>query len=315
MKMSLRLVLAAFVPATLAFAQTAVPVTTAIAGGTSATNPTLPTAPATVVTVVPPGSGIPVPVVPTPISPTLALTGNAEQPAASGETSITLDINFGIRAVAPSRVTVPAGETLRITGPSFAPRSMQWLKNNQAIPGATTNPLILTSVRSSDAGTYVLVNNEPNVSSLPSQALILGVGQPERLLNISTRAYVGAGEQTLISGFVVGGAREKKIIVRAIGLSLASFGVRNFLAAPRLAFFDAAGQPYTNGYAYPAVVGGLTYQQDLADSLAKIGAFPVTAGLGDIVEMRPFAPGSYTVQITSASGASGIVLLEIYEVP
>ncbi len=29
----------------------------------------------------------------------------------------------------------------------------------------------------------------------------------------------------------------------------------------------------------------------------------------------PFVPGTYTAQVTSANGASGTVLLELYEVP
>jgi len=31
--------------------------------------------------------------------------------------------------------------------------------------------------------------------------------------------------------------------------------------------------------------------------------------------VRPLAPGSYTVQVTPASGASGLALVEVYEVP
>ncbi|MGH7944445.1 MAG: hypothetical protein ACREF9_05495, partial [Opitutaceae bacterium] len=39
--------------------------------------------------------------------------------AARGETTVQLDVGFGIRAVLPSRVTVPAGETLRIIAPDL----------------------------------------------------------------------------------------------------------------------------------------------------------------------------------------------------
>ena len=37
--------------------------------------------------------------------------------AVNGETTLQLDVGFGVRAVPPSRVTVPAGETLRIVAP------------------------------------------------------------------------------------------------------------------------------------------------------------------------------------------------------
>jgi hypothetical protein len=120
----------------------------------------------------------------------------------------------------------------------------------------------------------------------------------------------------LVSGFAVeAGTQPKKLILRAIGPSLAMFGVTSPVRAPVLRIFDSKGQPYTNGYVYPAVVGGPTYESDLAESLARTGAFPIPAGTRDAVLMMPFLPGSYTAQVTSGDGTAGTVLLEIYEVP
>jgi hypothetical protein len=245
-------------------------------------------------------------------------TGTVTPPLASGETSLVLDVANGIRAVPPSRVTVPSGETLRITGPSFGGRPVQWLKNNQALAGATSNPLIIPRVTTADAGTYVLVNNEPNVSSIPSQSLILGVGPTDRLINVSNRGVLAAGSGPVFTaGFVVvaGPGQTKKIIIRAVGPSLAAFGVANPLRQPVLRLFDSAGRIYENGYVYPAVVGGLNYADDLAASLAKVGAFPIPANTLDVVVMLPFTPGSYTAQVSSGDQTAGDVLLEIYEVP
>ncbi len=263
--------------------------------------------------------------VPTP-PPVVTVTSNTPRPvgivstpAATGETVISLDIGHGIRPVPASRVTVPVGETLRILGPNTGGKPCQWLKNGAPLVGATTNPLVLPYVTSADAGTYSVFTVDPLALALtaPSQSLVLGVGQTDRLLNLSTRANVGAGaDQGLVSGFVVGGgAREKKLILRAIGPSLALFGVGGTLRAPVLRIYDGNGRLYENGYAYPAVVGGLTYEADLAASLAGTGAFPIPEGTRDVVVMMPFAPGSYTAQVTSGDGTSGNVLLEIYEVP
>lgn len=265
------------------------------------------------------------PVVATPTGPFVAVattavpsTGTVTQPLSAGETSLVLDVAFGIRAVPPSRVTVPFGETLRITGPSFGGRPVQWLKNNQPLAGATANPLVIPRVSSADAGTYVLVTNEPNVSALPSQSLILGVGPTDRLINVSNRGVLAAGSGPVFTaGFVVvgGTGQSKKIIVRAVGPTLAAFGVPNPLRQPVLRIFDSAGKVYENGYVYPAVVGGLTYADDLAGSLAKVGAFAIPANTLDVVVMMPFTPGSYTAQVSSGDLTAGDVLLEIYEVP
>jgi hypothetical protein len=235
-----------------------------------------------------------------------------------GETSLRLDVGFGIRAVLPSRITVPVGETLRVTAPDMGSGvTYIWTKNGRALPGLNENVLVINNVVSADAGSYQCLFSTPTTLPQPSQMLLLGVGPTDRLLNISTRGNVGGGpDQGLISGFVVNAnGAGKKLILRAVGPSLSLFGVPNPLRAPALKIFDANGRAYENGYVYPAVVGGPTYESDLAESLARAGAFPLPAGTRDIVTMMPFIPGNYTAQVTSADGTSGAVLLAIYEVP
>jgi hypothetical protein len=132
------------------------------------------------------------------------------------------------------------------------------------------------------------------------------------------RGFLAAGAGPVFTaGFVVvgGTGQTKKIIIRAIGPALAAFGVANPLRQPVLRIFDASGKIFDNGYAYAAIVGGLTYADDLAASLAKVGAFPIPANTLDVVVMMPFTPGSYTAQVSSGDQTAGDVLVEIYEVP
>jgi hypothetical protein len=239
-------------------------------------------------------------------------------PITNGETFIRLDIGYGIRAVPPSRVTVPVGEILRIAAPDMAAGvSYTWTKNGRPIPDATGSVLTIEHVLSSDAGIYQCWFSTPNTSPRPSQTLALGVGPTDRLLNLSARGNVGANsDQGLITGFTVAASGAgKKLILRAVGPSLSLFGVPNPLRVPVLRVFTADGRPYENGFVYPAVVGGPTYESDLAESLARTGAFPIPNGTRDAVVMMPFLPGGYTAQVTSGDGSAGTVLLEIYEVP
>jgi hypothetical protein len=252
------------------------------------------------------------------ISCALAQTGTTELPVATGETSIALDVSFGLRAVLPARVTVPVGERLRIVAPNLTDSTnYTWTKNGRTIPDATGSTLVLDYVVSTDLGTYACQFSTPTALRQSSQALVLGIGPTNRLVNLSTRTIIGGGaDQGLISGFAVeAGAQPKKLIVRAIGPSLAAFGVAAPVSAPVLRIFDSRGQPYSNGYVYPAVVGGPTYESDLADSLARAGAFPISPGTRDAVVMMPFLAGTYTAHITSGDGTAGAVLLEVYEVP
>lgn len=247
-----------------------------------------------------------------------ALAQTTPSQVVGGETFVRLDVGFGIRAVPPSRVTVPAGETLRVAAPDLGSDvSYSWTQNGRTIPDATTNVLTINHVISSDAGTYQCQFSTPNTLRRNSQTLILGVGPTDRLLNLSTRGNVGAdADQGLVTGFTVAAnSAGKKLILRAIGPSLSLFGVTNPLRGPVLRVFAADGRPYENGFVYPAVIGGPTYESDLAESLARTGAFPVPAGTRDVVVMMPFTSGSYTAQVTSSDATAGAVLLEIYEVP
>ncbi len=246
----------------------------------------------------------------------LGLTQAQTSPTPAGETTLQLDVGFGVRAVPPARLAVPAGDSLRLIAPAAgAGYSYIWTKNGRALPGANERTLVVGAVGPADAGTYACQLSSPTTLPQPSQLVVLAVGPSDRLINLSTRGVVSPG-QSLVSGFAVSASGQgKKLIVRAIGPSLALFGVADPLRQPVLRFYDQNGRPYENGYAYPPVVGGPTYESDLAESLARTGAFPLPAGTRDVVVMMPFVAGAYTAEVTSGDGSTGTVLLEIYEVP
>jgi hypothetical protein len=64
---------------------------------------------------------------------------------------------------------------------------------------------------------------------------------PSRLVNISTRVNVGVNDAVLIGGFIVQGSQPKRMILRAIGPSLASQGVIGAMADPTLELHDSIG--------------------------------------------------------------------------
>jgi hypothetical protein len=97
----------------------------------------------------------------------------------------------------------------------------------------------------------------------------------------------------------------KRVLLRAVGPSLAAFGLpaAGLLASPRLAVFDAAGRP----------VGGLAPVDATTRAFRdQLGVFPLQPG-GDEAELVGTLPaGAYTVQAAGAGGGGGIVLVEIY---
>ena len=62
-----------------------------------------------------------------------------------------------------------------------------------------------------------------------------------KLRNMSTRGSVGTGDDVLISGFIVGDVGSATVIVRALGPSLAGFGVSGVLSDPTLTIYDSTG--------------------------------------------------------------------------
>lgn len=252
-------------------------------------------------------------------NPSPALPPLAAATPARGQSFVYLE--FGDQEnfpVAPSHITVPAGESVTMRGtPGLATSSVQWLKNGQPIPGATGRYLTIAEATRADAGVYSATFTGTDEKIYPSQSLVLGVAPAERLVNLSLFSSLPAGlGEGFIAGFVVsGGTGAKKMIVRAVGPSLAQFGFGHTLRQPVLRIRDASGKLYENSYTYIAVQGGLTYETDLAESLAKVGAFPTLPGAVDAVRLLPIVPGNYTVEVTSADNTGGAVLLEIYEVP
>ncbi len=248
--------------------------------------------------------------------------------ATTGKTSISLEASTP--ATLRSHITTPLGETVQITGPEFGGRPLQWRKNGRALPGATERQLTLRDIRPGDAGIYVLVVPDTPVT-LTSQDLDLGVGPTKRLLNISARGLIAPGVgQRFTTGFVVaaGEGLGKTLLLRAVGPSLAAFGVAAPLRAPVLRIFDSTGKEYAASFDYPLkpeptgtvitmvlAIPKFTPEEHRAYVLAASGAFPLPAGSLDVTAVVPFKAGAYTAQVTSADNTGGEVLLEIYEVP
>lgn len=136
---------------------------------------------------------------------------------------------------------------------------------------------------------------------LAAAPLSLGAADPaSRIVNFSTRAAAGTGDQTVILGFGVSRDADG-ILVRAVGPTLQSFGVTKALADPRLTVFSNRGLLTRNDDWTAAAVAPAT------------GAYPLTAGSKDAALLAPFSQGLYTAHVTAPAGAEGIVLAELYD--
>lgn len=133
------------------------------------------------------------------------------------------------------------------------------------------------------------------------------------LLNVSTRAFVGTGEQVLIGGFAVTGTAPKKMLLRAAGPALAAFGpAAGLLADPALDLYTGPTQIFSNDN-WSAQANGTT-AADLAAAATQAGAFPFPNNSADAALLVTLAPGLYTAVVRGAGNTTGSALVEAYEV-
>ena len=120
-----------------------------------------------------------------------------------------------------------------------------------------------------------------------------------RLSNISTRGRVKTGENVMIGGFIIGGDQPTKIVVRGIGPSLAAFGIPGVLPDPVITLHDAHGPLIQNND-----------WRENAEQISATGLAPANDREAAVVVT--LAPGNYTAILQDSGGASGVGLIEIY---
>lgn len=128
-----------------------------------------------------------------------------------------------------------------------------------------------------------------------------------RLINVSARTLVGSGADRLITGFVIVGPTPKTVLVRAIGPTLAAFGVTGTLSDPQLELYSGSTKLFAND--------DWSNASALAATAARVGAFALPAASRDSALVATLAPGAYTAQVSGAANSTGIALVEVYEVP
>jgi hypothetical protein len=137
------------------------------------------------------------------------------------------------------------------------------------------------------------------------EAYDTGTGNNPRLVNVSARNRVGAGDDILIAGFNITGTGAKSLLIRAIGPKLTAFGVAGVLNDPKLEIYSEAGVKLSEND---------NWNSTLAPNFDAVGAFQLDLNSRDAALLTSLAPGSYTVQIRGSDGGTGEGLIEIYEV-
>ena len=188
----------------------------------------------------------------------------------------------------------------------------QWRRDGATIPGANAPSYTIPSIGVADAGRYAcdVENDWGAETSEPATLTVISPAQASRFVNFSVVTSVDTPHAETAIDFAVGGAGtsgEKPILVRAVGPSLARFGIANRNPAVSVQLFSGAAKTGENDR-----WGG---QASVVEATARVGAFPLIADdSSDAAMLINAATAAHnTIKISGRGSATGVVLAELYD--
>lgn len=123
------------------------------------------------------------------------------------------------------------------------------------------------------------------------------------LANISTRGFVDIGSSVMIGGFITDNGI-RKLIIRALGPTLAQFGVTNVLQNPMVSVHDANGTE---------IASNDDWQSSQQAEIQASGFAPPNPKESAVVITRP--TGNTTAIVSGVGNTTGNALVEVYILP
>jgi hypothetical protein len=133
------------------------------------------------------------------------------------------------------------------------------------------------------------------------------------LANLSTRAFVGTGDEMAIAGFIlVVSSSSDRIVLRGLGPSVVYTPFADLLVDPYLQLIGIGllNNPNDNWQRFPPQVATLTFS-GLDLPLTGPGSFESAID----TTLTPLPPFTYTAWLTGVSNGTGIGLVELYVSP
>jgi hypothetical protein len=132
-----------------------------------------------------------------------------------------------------------------------------------------------------------------------------------RLVNVSTRAFVGVNDEVVIPGFIVQGDLTTRVLIRAIGPGLIKQDVAGVLEFPEITVYDFFGEVIAQNDG----LENLWNPAAINEASALVGAQPIDEGSEDAALILDLEPGLYTVKVSGENQTSGVALVEVFAIP
>ncbi len=168
------------------------------------------------------------------------------------------------------------------------------------LPASSLDAAVVRSI----SGLHTVHVVSPTSGMAIVEAYDTGSGSDSRLVNLSARYGVTAGNGVLVAGFVIDGWGQKTVLLRGVGPTLTAWGLSGMLTDPVLEIYNSAQEK---------IAANDDWAPGLASTLERF-AFGLQPGSKDAAMLISLPPGSYTVQLTGKDGGTGEGLVEIYEI-
>jgi len=214
--------------------------------------------------------------------------------------------SFGVSGVLADpvlRVFDSSGALIAINDDWQADPQRSMVEANNLAPTNASEPAVARSL-APGAYTVVITGKDPTPGIALVEAYDIQPLSNSKLGNMSTRGSVGTLDNILITGFIVGDVESATVIVRALGPSLASYGVSGVLTDPTVTIYDSTGS---------VVASNDNWQSNINASLVQKNGLappnPLEAAL--VLNLRA---GAYTAIVRGANDGTGVGLAEVYTI-
>jgi hypothetical protein len=123
-------------------------------------------------------------------------------------------------------------------------------------------------------------------------------------INLSTRMRVQTGDNVGIGGFIITGTAPKHVLLRAIGPSLAQFGVPNVLADPVMELHGPG--------AFATITNDNWRDDPVQEAAITATGIPPSNNLESAIDAN-LSPGTYTAIVRGSNDTLGVALIEVYD--
>jgi hypothetical protein len=205
---------------------------------------------------------------------------------------------------------LPGGQVLAAGGGTNSPNALASAELYDPVAGTWTATGSLGNARAIFTATLLQNGNVlaaggfDGSNYLGSAELYLGPAPPPIMLNISTRMRVLTGDQVLIAGFIITGTDLKRVLIRGIGPSLSGVGAT--LPDPTLELHQGNTTLVTNDN-WKTRSDGTSQQADIEET-----TIPPANDLESAIVVS-LSPGAYTAVLADKNGATGVGLVELYD--